>query len=86
MSKETPSSRSVIVAVGEFTQSQTLRALVRLYRPYKDAFRGKMGHVAQDAEDVHVHRCSALITGGRAPFAQDLSDRGGATSTRRFRN
>ncbi len=39
-----------------------------MYRPYKDAFRGKMGHVAQDAEDVHVHRCSALITGGRAPL------------------
>ena len=33
----------------------TFRALVRVYRPYENAFGRCMGHVAQDAEYVHVH-------------------------------
>ena len=53
-----------------------------MYRPDQDAFRGKMGHVAQDAEDVHVHRCGACITGGRQPVTRELSDRRVARETK----
>lgn len=65
MSRETPGELGEVSYVrlkwgGQVEEMPTFGALVGVDGIYENALGRGMGHVAQDAEDVHVHDCGLI--------------------------